>query len=369
MSDQRSRYSSAPLQNYKRPPRRANAPQPPRRVGDWQDEATQQRSFAVLQVLLTIVLPVFFVIALLVRSSTLYILFSVLSAGALLLMWLMSAFVPNARMTLSIIHMAMIVVALFAVWIGAPTTEPVQPQQQAATGANVQGGNLQSIFNPDSSASLVDMSGQQQEVAAPTGTAEPGAASLAQQKLDQFMAAWIIVDYPRMVELSLPGWVSQQKDPEQSMFQIRANRSPIDYTFTDVSGLDTDSTRTISMETTISKNNGETPRRYGMQVLMMRVNDVWYVDPNSLGSSQPIAEAGAATAVPQVTIVPLVTSNPGMTLYYNPDGGQFYHAVNNCPRVRENLLPLAGQFLFSELGNDPYSKLEPCTTCHAPRRT
>lgn len=372
MSEQRSRYSSAPLQNYRRSPRRGNAPQPPRKVGDWQDEAMGNRSFTVLQVLLTILLPVLFVIALLVRSNGLYIVFAAVSAGSLLLMWLMSAFVPNARMTLSIIHMAMIVVALFAVWISAPTAEPPRQQtQQVAAGAGAQGGDLQSIFDPDSSVSLVDMTAQQQQqdLAAAPGTPEPGSASLAQQQLDQFMAAWINVDYARMVELSLPSWVSQQKDPKQSMFQIRANRSPLDYAFTDVSGSDADSTRTISMETTLSKNNGETPRRYGMQVLMMRVNDVWYVDPNSLGSSQPIAEAGVATAVPQVTIVPLVTSDPNMTIYYNPEGGQFYHANDNCPRVHQDYLPLAGQFLYSEINNEPYNKLEPCGTCHAPRRT
>ncbi len=371
MSDHRSRYSSAPLQNYKRTPKRNNAPQPPRKVGDWQDETMQQRSFTVLQVLLTIVLPLMFVIALLVRSNTLYIVFSAVSAGSLLLMWLMSAFVPNARMTLSIIHMAMIVVSLFAVWISAPTVEP-PTQQQTAIGAATQGGDLQSIFNQDSSASLVDMTvqqQQQQEAQAPAGTTAPGSASMAQQQLDQFMAAWINVDYPRMVELSLPTWVSQQRDPQQSMFQIRANRSPIDYAYTDVSGSDADSTRTISMETTISKSNGEAPRRYAMQVLMIRVNDVWYVDPNSLASSQPIAEAGGVTAVPQVTIVPLVTSNPSMTLYYNTDGGQLYHANDRCPRVHEQYLPLTGSFLFSELGNEPYNKLEPCGTCHAPSRT
>lgn len=368
MSDQRSRYSSAPLQNFKRAPKqRSNAPQPPRKVGDFQDEAMQQRSFAILQVLLTIVLPILFIVALLSRSNTMYILFTVLSTGSLAAMWLLNAFVPNARTTLSILHIAMILVTLFALWMSSPTQEPPQPQTPPVnSGTQQQEGDLQSIFNQDSSASLVNMTVQEEE---PQAAPSTGSASAAQQQLDQFMAAWINVNYQRMVDLSLPSWVSQQKDPQQAMFQIRANRSPLDYQFDGVSGSDADATRTIAMTVSISKNNGEAPMQYAMQVLMMRVNDVWYVDPQSLGSGQPIAGANAATAVPQVTIAPLITASPSLPLYYNPEGGVLYHADANCTRLKPEYLPMKGNFLFSQLNDPPFDKMEPCTTCHAPRRT
>ena len=111
MSDNRSRYSSAPMQSVKRMPKRSRTPQPPRTVGDYQDAGLPQRNFVVLQVLLTIALPIFFVVALLMRSARVYMIFAALSAGSLLVMWLMSAFVPNARLTLSFIHIAMILVA------------------------------------------------------------------------------------------------------------------------------------------------------------------------------------------------------------------------------------------------------------------
>lgn len=125
MSDNRSRYSSAPLQNLKKSaPKRSSKPQPPRTVGDYQDAAIPQRSFSALQILLTIILPLIFIVSLLIRSSSIYILFAVISAACLLLMWLLNAFVPNARMTLSFIHIAMILVALFAVWMS-----PLQPLQ------------------------------------------------------------------------------------------------------------------------------------------------------------------------------------------------------------------------------------------------
>ncbi len=368
MSENRSRYSSAPLQNMKRAPKRSAKPQPPRTVGDYQDMAAPQRNFTVLQVLLTIALPLFFFVSLLVRSTQLYIAFALLSAGCLLIMWLMNAFVPNARMTLSILHIAMILVAVFAVWIsGPPPTQTTDTQASISglSGPAAQEGDLASIFDKESSASIAEMAAQQ-AASQPTGTPNPGAASLAQQRLEQFMSAWVNLNYTEMVNYSLPSWVSQQKDPRQAMFQVRANRTPIDFTILDVSGSDADSTRTISMDTTISKNNGQAPLQYNMQVLMMRLNDVWYVDPSSLTSGNPIQQQGAAN--PVVTVAPLVTAAPGMQLYFNPEGGTLYHVNPECPSTASKFLPFRGSFQYSQVNDATYSKLQPCTTCHAPAR-
>lgn len=370
MSDNRTRYSSAPLQNLKKTTARRNKrPQPPRTVGDYQDSATPQRSFAALQVLLTIVLPLVFIIALLVRSNSVYLLFAVISGACLLLMWLFNAFVPNARMTLSFIHISMILVSLFAVWMSAPTA-PVSNQQNFNNNpANVQEGELASIFAKNSSASMVDMTEQQQQAnyTVDSPTFNPGAASMAQQRLDQFMAAWINNDYKGMVNLSLPAWVSQQQNPEQAMFYVRGIRIPVSYEFKNVSGSDADNTRTIDMIATIDKSNGQTPRSYLMQVLMMRVNDIWYVDPTSLSSDQEVRDS-SSTAVPQVTIAPLITAVPSLRLYYNADGGSFYHVDANCVSIKSEYLPLTSNFLFSQVNEPQFSNLQPCSNCHAPGR-
>lgn len=366
MSENRSRYSSAPLQNMKRAPKRSKKPQPPRTVGDYQDMAMPQRNFTLLQILLTLGLPLLFFISLLVRSTQLYLAFALLSGACLLGMWLMNAFVPNARMTLSIVHIAMILVCVFALWISAPP--PAAPQGITTgdvSGLNAQEGDLASIFGKDSSASISDMAAQE-AASQPTGTPNPGAASLAQQRLEQFMSAWVNLDYPAMVGLSLPAWVSQQKDPKQAMFQVRANRTPVDFSILDVSGSDADSTRTISMDTTISKNNGQAPLKYNMQVLMMRVNDVWYVDPSSLNSSNPIQQDNAVQ--PIVTVAPMITAVPGLQLYYNPDGGALYHVNPECPSTKREYLPFRGSFLYSQVNDATYSLLQPCTICHAPSR-
>ena len=225
---------------------------------------------------------------------------------------------------------------------------------------------MQAIFSRESSASIRDMTiseaGRQ-----PEQSAAPNAASQAQKRLEQFMAAWVNVEYKTMVELSAPSWVSQQKDPVQAMFQVRTNRTPIDYQFLNISGSDADSTRTIDMQATISKNNGNPPEKYLIQVLMIRVNDVWYVDPTSLRSDQRIQDT-SVTPVPEVTVAPLVTSDPSLTLYYNPDGGAFYHVNANCPRIHADYLPLTASFTYSQVNDEAFSRLEPCGTCHAPSR-
>ncbi len=356
MGENRNRYSSAPLHDIKkRPGQKQAAHQPPKKVGDFQPDAAIS-SFSALQVLLTIILPLLFVVSLLVRNAGLYILFSAAAAFCLAAMWLLNAFVPNARTTLSVIHIAMILVALFAVWIGAPSEKA---NSVAPTG------DLTSIFAPDSSVSLVGLS-REMESSQPAPTENPGSASLAQQRLDQFMSAWMRVDYPGMVSYALPAWVAAQENSERAMFQIRSNRTPVDYRVIDVSGSDADNSRTIFMQATVDKNNGSAPVKYNFQVLMVRINDLWYVDPNSLTSSQIVQET--AELVPTVTISPLVTANPDMVLYYNPDGGSYYHVDPNCRSINQKYLPLTASFYFRDVSAERFKNLLPCVVCHAPSR-
>ncbi len=54
-------------------------------------------------------------------------------------------------------------------------------------------------------------------------------------------------------------------------------------------------------------------------------------------------------------------------LYYNPDGGQYYHSDAYCKSVKDRYLPLTG-FTYGELENDPYIKLTVCPSCAPPKR-
>ena len=56
-----------------------------------------------------------------------------------------------------------------------------------------------------------------------------------------------------------------------------------------------------------------------------------------------------------------------LSLYYNPDGGQYYHSDQYCKSVKDRFLPLTG-FTYGELENDPYGRLTPCPSCNPPKR-
>ena len=99
---------------------------------------------------------------------------------------------------------------------------------------------------------------------------------------------------------------------------------------------------------------------------MLRVNGVWYVDPASLSSATEVKEE--ATTAPVYTLMPTNSPDPGQVLYYNPDGGSYYHADQNCSRINNKYLPLKGSFLYSQLDETAYAKLQPCSNCNAPNR-
>ena len=65
---------------------------------------------------------------------------------------------------------------------------------------------------------------------------------------------------------------------------------------------------------------------------------------------------------------PVNTSYPGMTCYYNPDGGKYYHIVPDCTSAAASNLPFKGSFDWSQINQEPYSKLQACAECGAPMR-
>ena len=54
-------------------------------------------------------------------------------------------------------------------------------------------------------------------------------------------------------------------------------------------------------------------------------------------------------------------------LFYNPNGGRYYHADAYCSSVKTKYKPLSA-FTYGELDTSAYLSLEPCTTCQPPRR-
>lgn len=92
-------------------------------------------------------------------------------------------------------------------------------------------------------------------------------------------------------------------------------------------------------------------------------------------AAQPALAESAPTPLPTMPVLPTrppltdasaVPDNP--VLYYNPDGGIYYHLNPRCARIREVYLPLRGSFLFSELVDEPYRHFKACVFCGAPAR-
>ena len=77
----------------------------------------------------------------------------------------------------------------------------------------------------------------------------------------------------------------------------------------------------------------------------------------------PNAAAGVETQAK-----PDPTTSPSLKLWYNPDGGEFYHLEQKCPDINPKYHSKMKSFKFSELGDNPYSKLKACPTCNAPKK-
>lgn len=61
-------------------------------------------------------------------------------------------------------------------------------------------------------------------------------------------------------------------------------------------------------------------------------------------------------------------TDAGLVLYYNPEGGTFYHTDMNCPSTAAKYLPFSGSFTWAQVNDAPYTGLKPCTVCGAPAR-
>ncbi len=50
-------------------------------------------------------------------------------------------------------------------------------------------------------------------------------------------------------------------------------------------------------------------------------------------------------------------------LYFNPEGGQYYHTDPNCSSIKNRFLPLKGNLTYADLDLPQYSYLSPCKYC------
>ena len=99
---------------------------------------------------------------------------------------------------------------------------------------------------------------------------------------------------------------------------------------------------------------------------MVKEDGVWYVDPATLQSNEQESTATPTNALATQPV--LNTSHPDLLIYYNPEGGTYYHIDPNCESLNPKYRPLSGVIKWSQIEDDPYDKLEQCKRCGAPLR-
>ena len=200
----------------------------------------------------------------------------------------------------------------------------------------------------------------------PTEVEDNGLNGECGQQLTSFFYFWSVNDTENMVSLCAPSWQKSVSEPKKSLFSILANRVPVNYSFTAISGTNNDASRTITAEVEIDKRNGSSTSIYIFKVIMLNEDGAWFVDPRSLESN----ETATATATNSFATQP-PTPEPATAdtvLYYNPDGGSYYHSDPNCSQIAAKYLPLKGTFRYSQVNDDEYKDLSPCNSCAAPLR-
>ena len=169
-----------------------------------------------------------------------------------------------------------------------------------------------------------------------------------------------------MLKYCSPSWVNAQEDPRVALFQVLSNRIAKSYTLGTPTGKENDISRTVAVTATVDKQNGDDYSVFVFNVIMIKEDETWYVDPRSLQSHE---EAEATTFSAVITQPPTPQpAEPSMVLYYNPDGGSYYHADPNCQAVAEKYRPLSGTFTFGQLNEPAYAELKCCQRCAAPMR-
>lgn len=312
-------------------------------------------------------LPLLFVPCIFVSTGLNFLryLFIGLSVAGLGVVWYRQMYSSTARVALSVVYVALCIIALSLSMQGG------RDLRQTASGSVVPA-SAQNTSAPDQS-----MAPAAAEIT-PTPSPEPTPAGKpeVQLRLEAFMNNWAGNQTEAMASLVQPSWASQQENAAAQLFQtVLNNRTPLSYNIEEVGGTDDDTSRSIIMTASIDKHNGKDPKTYRFNVLMVKEGNQWYVDPNSLASNDEQQTEDVVvnskdnvteTEAPRTTVSP---APPASTLlYYNANGGHYYHMDANCSSIDEQYRPLTDSFPYSELGSY-INSLNPCLVCGAPTST
>ena len=319
-------------------------------------------------IILLILLPAFFTYCLFIDSYLNFLRYIFLSLSILAIgsFWGKPGFSISTKLTATVVYIALCTVSVVLAVNGDIV---INKNKDVNNPSGI-------VFSPTFTPLVINESVDQylnQVTLAPEPTPQSLGPSQAEKRLTMFMQYWMANDILNMVKYTSPLWVNLKEKPEEALFFILSNRTPLNFEIESISGTDDDKTRIVTMIATINKNNGNDPSVYRLSVIMNKEQDDWFVDPLSLATNDEMDKEeevvvtsqeieAAYTEAPRMTQTPVPEDNA--PIYFNVEGGSFYHIDPNCVSVSEKYLPLTGSFPYSELSQ--HRDLRPCLRCGAP---
>lgn len=385
MRSNRPNYASAPAGSSRALDKK---PRPKRPKKEWNQ---------LLLMLFFVVLPVIGLLAIFFQPVRW--IFMILTVGCLALMWFVHAFLFPGRMIVTAVYGLLLIFTLVTAL--SETSRSSQLGQSAnrfpgvsATVAPTQAPQFAQYYDPYAntvgmSDGYSDAMSDVQEVGMSGGSADQSGQDLgvtdtgatgyvsdvkseAEIALENFMEKWrkgIIAD---MVAHTPPSWREAQADSAQQQLFWKFAQKPLNdwRQMSAPSGTDSSTARTITVEADI--NYGGEMRTYQYDAIALFESEGWYIDPDSLSSGVLVLQSTPTpdpNMTPTPSPVPTPTPKPSAKtkLYYNKDGGKYYHAEAECSTVAKEYLPLAS-FTYGNINKSPYTRLVPCEKCNAPDR-
>lgn len=318
----------------------------------------------IAKVLMFGVLPILFILSMVFAWTAVKWIVLVGAVASIAAMWLRELVTPNARLVLSLLLASAAVVCLVSA-LATNASDNQNPAQPNQSGQMQQGSTSGSSLD-------VNLTATDTPNPAPTPTATPvDDSEECYAQLHSFFTLWKNNAISQMVNLTSPSWRSSIKGGTDAVTQklfgeVLTNRTPVSWDFTAITGTSNDIARMVTVRAVINKNNTLGESVYLWKVRMVKEDGVWYVDPATLQSNEQESTATPTNALATQPV--LNTSHPDLLIYYNPEGGTFYHIDPNCESVNPKYRPLSGVIKWSQIEDDPYDKLEQCKRCGAPLR-
>jgi len=304
--------------------------------------------------------------------------------GSVALLWLKRGFTARGRLSMTTLYAVFAVLALTSLLqSGAGGQFSAASNARMNTVAPILYGGTQDTPAPTFAVPALtddaeDEQAERQSVASNSGIRNGNSA--CEQVLVRFLECWQGGMVSDMVELTAKSW--QQKasfltnGAEQALYAQISGKKLESFTLDgEPTGTDNDTSRTINLLCNVIVK--DEPRLIRYQALILREDNKWLVDPNSLMSGTRVDAATpgpgqvgfgeSATEQPTATPKPTAKPKSNLKLYYNPKGGEYYHAEAKCSAVNKRYYPLKS-FTYGAIHKSPQKNLSPCPSCNPPPR-